>query len=232
MTKKSNQKVPKHLAIIMDGNRRWARKRKLPIPEGHRRGRKAFRDILKHCGDLGIKIVTVYVFSTENWKRSKEEVKGLIGLLEESILKEADRLDRNNVNIRILGDITAFSKKIQKKLLEVIKKTKDNKGLCLNLALNYGGRAEITNAINKLINKNKKPKITEKDIEKGLYTFGEPDPDLLIRTGGVYRLSNFLLWQLSYTELYFTNTLWPDFSPKELDKAIYEFGNRIRNFGK
>jgi undecaprenyl diphosphate synthase len=223
---------PKHIAIIMDGNRRWARKRKMPAIRGHEFGVKAFEKIVDHCLKLGIKHLTVYAFSTENWKRTKLEVNALIKILEKYLVEYGDELNEKGVRLRILGDISRFPKSTQVKLNSVLKKTAKNSKLCLNLAINYGGRAEIVQAVREISKKRiTSAKITDKIIENHLYTVGQSDPDIIIRTGGELRLSNFLLWQAAYSELYFVKKFWPDFGPADLNRAIAEWQKRQRRFG-
>jgi len=220
------KRLPKHIAIIMDGNRRWARKKGLSIASGHKEGVKALRRITQSADSRGIKYLTVYSFSTENWFRKKVEIIALLNLMEEVLENEVPRLDENNVKLKIIGDIDALPESLRRKIVQAERKLSKNKGLVLIVAINYGGRAEIVEAC-------KKAKVvTEKNITDNLYTRGFPDPDLLIRTGGVARLSNFLLWQAAYTELYFTDVLWPDFKESHLDKAILDYNKRERRFGK
>ena len=227
----------KHIAIIMDGNRRWAKKHKLPSTSGHNAGVKAFKNIVQAFGELGIKYLTVYAFSTENWGRKKDEVDFLMFLLGETIKKELDELHRNNVKLRIIGDLDPLNKELKKILNHSMEKTSDNTGLNLQVAINYGARDEIVNAVKKISEDIKAGKLSGEDINSDLisdylYTSNIPDPDLLIRTGGDQRLSNYLLWQLAYTEIYVTNALWPDFSRSDLASSIYEFEKRERRFGK
>jgi undecaprenyl diphosphate synthase len=226
--------VPQHIGIIMDGNRRWAEKRGLSIDEGHVAGAKALEEIINHCLDLGIKTLTVYALSTENWrKRTKAEVKGIFGLILKYSKERKKEYEEKGIKLGVLGEFQAFPRKVGNAILEVLKIVKANERLKVNLALNYGGRDEILNAVRQIIKEKVPPqKLNEKNFSKFLYTNGEPDPDLIIRTAGEKRLSNFLIWQMSYSELYFTDTLWPDFSPQELDKAILDFQKRKRNFGK
>ncbi len=223
--------IPKHIAIIMDGNRRWAKKKGLSTFFGHKQGVENVRRIVKAALESDIKYLTLYTFSTENWKRDKSEVKYLLNLIDRAILKYIDEFDKAGAKLNILGDLAPFPKKIQKTILTSIKRLSKNKKINLNLALNYGGRDEILHAIKSLKSlKN----INEKEFSKLLYTgqVDVPDPDLVIRTGGDLRLSNFLLWQVAYSELYFTDKLWPDFSKVEFKKAIQEFQSRKRRFGK
>jgi undecaprenyl diphosphate synthase len=228
------QNLPHHIGIIMDGNRRWAEKRGLSVNEGHEAGAKALEAIINHCLDSGVKTLTVYALSTENWrKRAKAEVKGIFDLILRAVKERKKEYERKGIKLGVLGEFQAFPRKVVRAVLEVLKIVKTHERLKVNLALNYGGRDEILNAVRQIIKEKIPPqKLNEKNFSKFLYTNGEPDPDLIIRTGGDKRLSNFLLWQTSYSELYFTNTLWPDFSPQELDKAILDFQKRKRNFGK
>lgn len=224
------EKLPKHIAVIMDGNRRFAKKKKLSVADGHRAGADALERIINYCVKIGVKFFTVYAFSTENWKRSSKEVNDLMGLMREYLDKlEKDNKDRN-ARIIILGDTDRLDYDLQEKIKKLQDSTKDNTGLTVNIALNYGGRDEIINAIKK-IPKDKLSEITEETFEKYLYTVKSPDPDLIVRTSGEQRLSNFLLWQSAYSEFYFTDVLWPEFSEKDFDKAIEEYNNRKRNFG-
>jgi len=229
-----NINLPKHIAIIMDGNRRWAKKRNLPIKMGHKTGAESLRKIVDYSIKLGIEYLTVYAFSTENWKRSEDEVKDLMSLLREYLDKiEKDNEDKN-VKIKILGDINRLDSDIREKIIKLEDKTKDNTGLVFNIALNYGGRDEIIHAVlgitRDLMNKNIE-EVTEEMFGKYLYSGLIPDPDIILRTAGEKRLSNFLLWQCAYSEFIYTDILWPDFAEKDLDSAISEFNNRKRNFG-
>ena len=233
-----NKIIPEHIAIIMDGNRRWARKRLLPTNLGHKEGAQRLEDIAKYCSKIGVKYLTVFAFSTENWKRSEEEVGYLMDLLADTIEDFDKRFDNNDVAIRLVGDINGLPEKLQAGIRHIEEKTKDKSGLTVNVALNYGGRAEIINAA-KLIAQDYKngiienlDNIDEQLLSTYMYTKNCPDPDLIIRTAGEIRMSGFLTWQGVYSEMYFTNTLWPDFNESELDKAIEEFNNRKRNFGK
>ena len=228
--------IPKHIAIIMDGNRRWAKQRNIETKLGHKEGAENLKRIAKHANQKGIKYLTVYAFSTENWKRTKEEIGALMILLQkyvEDFLKD-DNLD--NIRVNVIGDISKLEKGLQKSIQKIVEKSKENTGLTLNIAFNYGGRAEIVKAMQKIGNQIKNEEIQIEDIneelvEKSLYTQGMPEPDLLIRTGGQQRISNFLLWQLAYTEFVFVSKYWPDFSNEDLDKAIRNFESRNRNFG-
>lgn len=226
--------IPQHIGIIMDGNRRWAAKRGLTPTEGHEAGARNLEKIVDHCLELGVKTLTVYTLSTENWrKRAKEEVKGIFDLLVRIVKEKKEEYKKKGVKVAVLGDFQAFPRKVVRAIKEVLKIVKKHERLKVNLALNYGGRDEILQAVRKIVAQGIPPeKITEEEFSKFLYTNGEPDPDLIIRTGGELRLSNFLLWQMSYSELYFTDTLWPDFGPEELDKAIADYQKRQRRFGK
>ena len=214
----------------MDGNGRWARKRLLPRIAGHKRGLEALQKIIKSAITYNISTVTLYAFSTENWNRPPEEINGLMNLFSESINSETGKLIENNISVLVLGDITIFTKELQIKIKSLVKKTSKNTGLKLNIALNYGARSEILMAVNKATKK-KSGVLLEKDLTDNLYTKNMPDVDLLIRTGGQRRLSNFLLWQIAYSELYFIDTLWPDFSDKDFVNALYFFQNTERKFG-
>ena len=222
--------LPSHIAIIMDGNGRWAKKRGLPRIFGHRAGIKSVRVITEACAEFGIKVLTLYAFSTENWVRPKGEVHGLMSLLKKYLKKELPTLMKNNVRLTTIGDMSGFSKDIQKELSAVKEKTRPNTGLILNLALNYGSRQEIVAAVNSLILSGKK-EVSESDITASLYTAGLIDPDLLIRTSGELRASNFMLWQIAYSEFYFTDTRWPDFRKKDLIEAIRIYQLRHRRYG-
>lgn len=228
--------IPEHLAVIMDGNRRWAKLKNLPTKIGHKEGAHRVTDLVRNCVSLGIKYLSIYAFSTENWKREKKEVDYLMNLLVDFIVKELDYLHKNDVKITLMGNIEDLPEKTKVEVKRSIELTKNNKTLHLNIALSYGSRNEIINAVKSIINDYEKNKfnIDELDEEKFkdyLFTEGMPDPDLLIRTSGEIRLSNFLLYQLAYTEFYFTDVLWPDFNKEELIKAIYNFQSRKRRFG-
>ena len=222
--------LPTHIAIIMDGNRRWAKKRNLPIGMGHKAGAETLQKIIESCIDIGIKYLTVYAFSTENWKRDAKEVSDLMNLLREYLVKlEKDNQDRN-ARICVIGDITKLDNDLQEKINSIQEKTKNNTGLTINVALNYGGRDEILNAIKRL-SVDEIKNLTVESFNKKLYTADSPDPDLIIRTAGEQRLSNFLLWQCAYSEFWYTDVLWPDFSRKILENAISDFSKRNRKFG-
>ncbi|MCX7843543.1 MAG: isoprenyl transferase [Clostridia bacterium] len=228
--------LPRHIAIIMDGNGRWAKKRGLPRNAGHREGSNALKNIVVFSDKIGIKYLTVYAFSTENWKRPKSEVDALMGLLLE-YLKNAEReLHGKNIRIRVIGDVNGLPEDIKKEIARVDKLTAKNTGLSLNIALNYGSRNEIVNAVKSLCVDVKNGRLSVKDIDEDsiagrLYTFDMPDPDLIIRTSGEKRISNFLLWQSAYTEFWFTDVLWPDFKDNHLIEAIKEYQSRHRRFG-
>ena len=228
--------MPKHIAIILDGNRRWAKKRKLPIKLGHKQGAETLKKIVRHANKIGLEYITVYAFSTENWKRTEEEVKTLMLLLQNYLDDYSKRADSENIKVKILGDITELSKGMQKSIKECMERTKNNTGVTFNIALNYGGRDEIVRATKKIAEKVKNGEINIEDINEdlisnNLYTAGEPDPDLLIRTSGELRLSGFLPWQSVYSELLFINKNWPDFSEEDLDNSIIEYQKRTRKFG-
>ena len=222
-----------HVAIIMDGNRRWAKEKFLPSAMGHQKGVDSLRSTMRLFDKYGIKYLTVYAFSTENWNRKKEEVEFLMNLLAKTLLGELDEMHKENVKIKFLGDLT----KLNTKLVEIIEnaenKTKNNTGVNLNIAFNYGSRDEITNAVKAIVKEGiSAEEITEETISSHLYTKNIPDPDLLIRTGGEKRISNYLLWQIAYSEVYVTDAYWPEFDEEELAKAITEFEHRNRRFGK
>ena len=232
----AKNKEVKHVAIIMDGNGRWAKKRNLPRLEGHRKGAEAVKEAIKVSKELGIKYLTLYAFSTENWKRSKEEIDGLMNLLEEFIDSNLKELNEKKIKFKTIGRINEFPDKTRKKIKEAVEFTKKNSEGTLILALNYGGRAEIVDAVKKigkkLIKKELEPdEITEELFAHNLYDPTIPDPDIMIRTSGEFRLSNFLLWELSYSEIYITNVLWPDFDKAEFIKAVESCTNRERRFG-
>ena len=223
----------KHIAIIMDGNRRWAKEKLLPSAIGHQKGVESLKNTMRLFDEYGIKYLTVYAFSTENWNRKKEEVEFLMNLLAKTLCNELDEMHKENVKICFLGDLTKLNKKLVEIIQNAQEKTKNNTGVNLNIAFNYGSRDEITNAV-KAIVKEGIPfeDITEETVSKHLYTKNIPDPDLLIRTGGEKRISNYLLWQAAYSEIYVTDAFWPDFDREQLDKAIIDFDKRNRRFGK
>ena len=229
--------IPRHIAIIMDGNGRWAKERGLPRIAGHREGINSVREITKICGEIGVKYLTLYTFSTENWSRPKTEVKALMTLLLSTIKKEIKELHKNDVKFSTIGDISILPKGTVKGIKEGEKLTFDNSGLNLILALNYGSRQEIISAVNNIVYDVKKGSLDSNSIDENIFssyldTNNCPDPDLLIRTSGELRISNFLLWQSAYTEMYLTNTYWPSFRENELFAAIFDFQNRERRFGK
>lgn len=229
-------RLPQHIGVIMDGNGRWARRRGLPRSAGHSAGADALKKIITEANNLGVKYITVYAFSTENWKRPKEEVDYLMSLLLDYLRNAEKTLAGENVVIRVIGSRKELSQEIRDQIIKTEEFTKNNTGIVMNIALNYGAREEITNAVREICEDVKNGKtdidsITDKMVENHLYTKGQPDVDLLIRTSGEQRLSNFMLWQVSYAEMWFTNKLWPDFKPKHLRQAIYDFQNRGRRFG-
>ena len=223
----------KHIAVIMDGNRRWAKEKFLPSAMGHQKGVDSLRSTMRLFDKYGIKYLTVYAFSTENWNRKKEEVEFLMGLLAQTLLNELDEMHKENVKIKFLGNISKLNQKLISIIHNAEHKTKDNTGVNLNIAFNYGSRDEITNAVKAIVKEGLRvDEITEETVYNHLYTKNIPDPDLLIRTGGEKRLSNYLLWQIAYSEVYITKAYWPEFDENELIKAIKEFEHRSRRFGK
>ena len=232
----NKENMPQHIAIIMDGNRRWAKEKGIETKLGHKAGAENLESLDNFANDIGLKYLTVYAFSTENWKRTKEEVGALMVLLKSYVDKFLKRANTNNIKIRVLGDLERLDSGLRESIAEIVEKSSNNTGLTLNIAFNYGGRDEITNAVKHIAKdvENGKMKIDEIDeqvISNKLYTCGEPDPDLLIRTGGELRISNFLLWQLAYTEFLFVDKYWPDFSEEDLLNAIHTFQTRKRRFG-
>ena len=229
--------LPKHIAIIMDGNGRWAKKQGLLRAAGHEKGTKAVRDVVEGCSEIGVENLTLYAFSTENWKRPKREVDTLMRLLVSSLKKEIKTLQDNNIRLNAIGLIQTLPQKAQKELAEVIEKTKTNTRMTLTLALSYGSREELVQAVKQISELVKKNEISSKEIDesvinKHLYTHNLPDVDMVIRTSGEQRISNFLLWQIAYAELFFTEILWPDYRKENLFEAIYNYQNRERRFGK
>ncbi|OGI00628.1 MAG: di-trans,poly-cis-decaprenylcistransferase [Candidatus Melainabacteria bacterium GWF2_37_15] len=223
----------RHIAIIMDGNRRWAKSKNLPSMFGHKEGVKALKRTLQAASDFGIKYLTVYAFSTENWGRKQDEVEFLMRLLNDTVRNEIKEMHENNVRVRIIGDLQPLSEGLKATLKHAEELTCQNSGVNLQIAINYGSRNEITNAVKRILKDIKDPEqITDQLISDYLYTFGIPDPDLLVRTGGENRVSNYLLWQIAYTELYVTDTFWPEFGEKALLEAAHSFVNRNRRFGK
>jgi undecaprenyl diphosphate synthase len=226
-------RMPRHIAMIMDGNRRWAKKHDKEPTEGHRAGAKNLSDLIDHCEKIGIESVTVYALSTENWrKRAKKEVKGIFDLLVELVKTKKEEYKQRGIKFFVLGNIQAFPRRVKDSISEMLNIVKKHERMRFNVALNYGGRDEIIRAIKGMMKDGIKPgEVDEEMVNEYLDTNGQPDPDLIIRTGGEIRLSNFLLWQMSYAELYFTDTFWPDFGPKQLEKAIADFQERNRRFG-
>lgn len=233
-SKIDSKKLPQHIAIVMDGNRRWATAKGLSVNKGHEAGAKNLEEIVDYCQEIGIKYITVYALSTENWhKRSAQEVKGIFDLLLKVIKEKKEQYRKSGIRFFVLGNFQAFPLKIRDAIKKILDIVLDKERLKFNVALNYGGRDEIVNAIKNIIKDGVKPgQVNEKLVSNYLYTKGQPDPDLIIRPGGEHRLSNFLLWQLSYAELYFTDILWPDFGPKKLDEAIIWYQQRNRRLGK
>jgi undecaprenyl diphosphate synthase len=225
------QGAPRHLAIIMDGNGRWAKARGLPRVAGHHEGIHSVRDIVEACGEWGVEVLTLYTFSSENWRRPRTEVAALMRLLLNTIAREVERLHANNVRVRTLGFLEDLPEGPRQGMLQAIERTRDNSGLILNLALSYGSRQEIVHAVNRLIAEGHR-EVGEEHISRALFTGDLPDPDLLIRTGGEYRLSNFLLWQMAYTEFYISEKLWPEFRRDELRRAFEVYAGRERRFGR
>lgn len=223
--------LPQHIAIIMDGNGRWAKKRGLPRSAGHAAGAKTFKQIARYCNKIGIKYLTVYAFSTENWKRPETEVKGIMDLFR-SYLKDVDNFKGENIRLEFIGDREPLADDIKKLMEHAEEESANATGLHLNMAINYGGRDEIVHAVKAIIKEGISAKeITEDTVASHLYTSGQPDPDFIIRPSGEYRLSNYLIWQSAYAEYWFSDVLWPDFKPKHLDKALEDFSNRNRRFG-
>jgi len=228
------KRVPCHVAIILDGNRRWAKARGLSVNEGHQAGARNLERIVDECKLLGIKYLTVYALSTENWrKRAKKEVKGIFDLIVEVFKRKKEEYKKGGVRVTILGNFQAFPRRVKRTIESMLSIVLDHERIKFNMALNYGGRDEIVRAVQEIIKEGiPADKVTKQTISDHLYTNGQPDPDLIIRTGGELRLSNFLLWQMSYSELYFTNTFWPAFGKRELHKAIAEYQKRQRRYGK
>lgn len=223
----------KHVAIIMDGNRRWAKEKNLPSAMGHKKGVDSLKNILRACNDFSIKYLTVYAFSTENWNRKKEEVEFLMNLVAVTLTNELAEMHKENVQIHFIGDLTKLSDKLQKILANAVETTKNNTGVVLQIALNYGSRDEIVHAVQKIVESGvKSDEIDEQLISENLYTAGVPDPDILIRTGGEQRISNYLLWQIAYSEIIIRSEFWPDFDKNSLKDSILEFGKRQRRYGK
>ena len=230
LTELDLNRLPAHIAIIMDGNGRWAKKRRLPRIFGHRAGMKTVRETVETCSELGVKVLTLYAFSTENWVRPENEITGLMTILKAYLKSELGTMLKNNVRLSVIGDISKLPESARSELLKSIEKTRNNTGLTLNLALNYGGRQDILRAVKKAVEKGLK-NIDEEGFSSLLFTAKLPDPDLVIRTSGEMRVSNFLLWQIAYSELYVTPILWPDFKAKDLYEAIFEYQQRERRYG-
>ena len=229
--KNKERLLPTHIAIIMDGNGRWAKKRKLPRTAGHVAGSKNFKDIARYCNKIGLKYLTVYAFSTENWKRPQEEVNNIMGIFRQ-YLKDTENFKDENIQLQFIGDRTPLPPDIMELMEKAENDSKDYTGMHLNIAINYGGRDEIVNAVKRIVEKGvPKEDITEGLISENLYTVGQPDPDYIIRPSGEYRLSNYLIWQSAYAEYWFSDVLWPDFRPKHLEEAIDEYNKRNRRFG-
>jgi len=225
--------VPRHLAIVMDGNRRWARKKHLPVIAGHRAGVETIRRTLRAARERGVEYLTLYSFSTENWSRDTEEVGALMALLEETIRRETRSLVEDQVQLRVIGRLDELSERLQKAIAGAVEATSDGKRGVMTLAFNYGGRAEIVDAVRRLVRDGvPADKVDEATIAARLYAPGHPDPDLLIRTGGELRVSNFLLWEVAYSEMWATQVLWPDFSVADLDAALASYAERERRFGR
>ena len=225
--------LPRHVAIIMDGNGRWARERGLPRLEGHRQGTGNIRRVVSAFGKYGIKYLTLFAFSTENWNRPRTEVTGLFRLLAQVIDRETEDLHRREVRLKHVGRLDGLSSRLTKRVRQAVERTKDNSGMTLSVAFNYGGRAEIMDAVRSLLSRGITPADVNEDIfRRYLYTPDLPDPDLIIRTGGEVRVSNFLLWQAAYSEYYFTPTYWPDFGEEEMEKALLAYSQRQRRFGR
>ncbi|MEL0008463.1 MAG: isoprenyl transferase [Flammeovirgaceae bacterium] len=232
---KATEHIPKHLAIIMDGNGRWAKKRNENRIQGHIKAKKSVRESIEFCVEKKIKYLTLFAFSTENWKRPKLEVQALMKLLHNVVIEELDNLNDQNIKLKVIGDLSPIPEKTRKSLELATDKTSSNNGLNLILAINYSGKWDILNATKSILENKEKidlANFNEKVFEKNLSTFNIPDPELIIRSSGEERISNFYLWQAAYSELYFTDILWPDFNKNELNNAIFEFQNRNRRFGK
>ena len=228
--------LPRHLGIIMDGNGRWAKKRGLPRTAGHTAGAANFKKITRYCASIGIPYLTVYAFSTENWKRPSDEIQALMGIFKQYLEEALRDFLNENIRVRFIGDVSVFEGNLRELITQTEQVSADKTGMVLNIAMNYGGRAELTHAVHLLAEQVKQgtllpEQITEEIISQHLYTAGQPDPDLILRPSGEYRISNFLLWQSAYTEYIIMNKLWPDFTTNDLDSALREFSNRNRRFG-
>ncbi len=229
------ERLPKHIGIIMDGNGRWAKKRKLPRTAGHTVGARTFKSIARYCNKIGIEYLTVYAFSTENWKRPKDEVEAIMKLLKDYLV-DAKNFKDENIKVKFIGDLSPLSDELKQLIVDAEEGSKQATGLNLNIALNYGGRDEIVYAAKKIAKKVKNGEISpdeinEKMISDNIYTAFQPDPDIIIRPSGEFRISNFLIWQSAYSEFWYSDVLWPDFKPKDLDRAIIDFQQRNRRFG-
>ena len=227
--------LPVHVGIIMDGNGRWAKKRGLPRFAGHKAGADAFKRIVRYCNQIGIQYLTVYAFSTENWARPQKEVDAIIGLLRD-YLRDAENYKKENVRVRFIGDISVFDEEIRRRMAESEQESEGFTGLCLNIAVNYGGKAELVHAVREIVRDVENGRlpfdaVDEEAVDSRLYTKGQPPVDLVIRPSGEYRLSNFMLWQTAYAEFVFMDVLWPDFSPRDMDRALWEYAGRSRRFG-
>ena len=232
----SKETMPRHIGIIMDGNRRWARENNKAVAQGHKEGAKTLEKIVRYANKIGLEYITVYAFSTENWKRAEEEVNALMILLQNYLDDYSKRADSENIKVKIIGDITVLSQGMQKSMINCMERTKNNTGVTFNIAINYGGRDEIVKAVRKIAEEVKTGKMKIEDINENtvsgnIYTAGEPDPDLIIRTSGEMRLSGFLTWQSVYSELLFVDKYWPEFTEEDLDNAIIEYQKRTRKFG-
>ena len=232
----SKETMPRHIGIIMDGNRRWARENNKAVAQGHKEGAKTLEKIVRYANKIGLEYITVYAFSTENWKRAEDEVNALMILLQNYLDDYSKRADSENIKVKIIGDITVLSQGMQKSMINCMERTKNNTGVTFNIAINYGGRDEIVKAVRKIAEEVKTGKlkiedINENTVSENIYTAGEPDPDLIIRTSGEMRLSGFLTWQSVYSELLFVNKYWPEFTEEDLDNAIIEYQKRTRKFG-
>jgi undecaprenyl diphosphate synthase len=229
-------KIPRHIAIIMDGNGRWAKRRGLPRSAGHSAGAETFRKIVRYCRDIGVKYLTVYVFSTENWKRDSEEVNAIMGLLEKYLIEAIQTMEEEGASLYVMGDLSRLSAKLQDLSHKALEVAEHVKGIQVNVCFNYGGRGEIIRAARSFAEDCLNGKVLVGELDESLfsnymYSKGIPDPELIIRPGGEIRISNFLLWQSAYSEFYFTDTLWPDFTPQEIDKAVLSYSKRDRRFG-
>ena len=230
----AGKQIPRHIAIILDGNGRWAKKRALPRKAGHLAGSETFRSIATYCKEIGVEYLTVYAFSTENWKRPEDEVKGIMKLLDKYLHEAIREMQKKQIRLKVFGDVSRLSPSLRELIARTDEISQGIEGFQANVCINYGGRAEIVRAAQRYAQdyaQGKAGELTEESFSDYMYSAGIPDPDLLIRPGGEYRLSNFLLWQCAYSEFYYTDVLWPDFTPEDLDKAIEEYNHRDRRFG-